>query len=85
MNVRVQTQVLPPRMQHTNGPGFNPIVAVAKSLQHASGAFKQCAVKPFAVQQTYLVQRFGNGKHYMEVFHIHGIVHPVICPDCLFV
>jgi D-serine deaminase-like pyridoxal phosphate-dependent protein len=21
----------------------------------------------------------------MEVFHLHGLVHPVICPDCLFV
>jgi hypothetical protein len=20
----------------------------------------------------------------MEVFHLHGITHPVICPDCLF-
>src|SRR5450759_938922 len=85
MNMRMQAQVLAPGVQHANGTALYPIMAVAKSLQHAPCTLKHSTVKALAVEQAYRVQRFRNGKHHVKVFHIQGIVHPVFCPKRLFV
>jgi len=83
--MRVQAQVLAPGVQHTNGAALHPVMAVAKSLQYAPCTLKHSVVKALAVGHTYRVQRFRNGKHHVEVFHIQGIVHTVFCPKRLFV
>jgi len=84
MNVRVQTEVLPPGVQHGNGPGFCPVVAVPKAVQSAPNGRKKQVVIHGRIPQTDLVQVMRHGKDDVKMLYRQGKPGYFLYPQGLF-
>jgi hypothetical protein len=84
MDVRVQTQVLPPGVQHCYDPGFHTVMRVAEQAERMPNCSKeQVVIHPLVVQANG-IQPVRNRKYNVVMFYRQGATHQVVNPKCLF-
>ena len=72
MDMRMQTDVLSPGMKHTHCTAFDTKVCISKLPQSIPHRVEQLTVKPFAVEQTNIVQFVWKGENNVVMFYREG-------------
>lgn len=76
-------QVLPPRVQDTNGSALYCVMTVTKSLQRIPGSGEQKVVKTFTAGDANFVEYLRKCKNNMEMPHVQNRVETIFGPESL--